>query len=168
MKKLVMFGGPPCTGKSSVAALLGEAHLAMDEARMALLPDAAHTRADRMVAYRAIHWAAGKLLASVEVVICDGGYVHEEDRAACRAVADAVGASFYTVEFTAPLGVLLERNRRRRAHHPGLDLTDARVAEIVAAYPWSRAGIVVDGTEPMEKCADAVRAYLQTDGDGQR
>ena len=74
MKKLVVFGGPPCTGKSTVGRALGWAHLEMDAARMALLPDAAHTRADREVAYRAVLWTAGHLLRYTDIVICNGGF----------------------------------------------------------------------------------------------
>jgi len=161
MKKLVLFAGPPCTGKSSVARELGYAHLEMDDARITLLPAAAHTRADRMVAYRAVLWAAEKLLRYTDVVICDGGYGHSEDRDACRAVASRCGAALYLVEFSGPLPVLLERNRGRREHHPGLDLTDVRVTEIVQGYPWSGTGLAVDSSRPLSECVDVVREYIQ-------
>ena len=161
MKKLVIFAGPPCTGKSSVARALGYAHLEMDEARITLLPEAAHTRADRMVAYRAVLWAAEKLLRFADVVICDGGYGHLEDRDACRTVAERCGAALYVVEFSGPLHVLLDRNRGRREQHPWLDLTDTRVTEIVTEYPWSGAGLAVDSSRPLSECVDVVREYIQ-------
>jgi hypothetical protein len=68
------------------------------------------------------------------------------------------------VEFQAPLDVVLERNRARRAHHPGLDLDDARVTEIVTTYPWLRTGLTIDATQPPEACAQAVRLYIGEDG----
>ena len=71
------------------------------------------------------------------------------------------GAALYLVEFTAPLEILLERNRIRRAHHPGLDLTDERVTEIVESYPWSRAGLVVESSRPLAECIAAVGKYIQ-------
>lgn len=160
MKKLVVFGGPPCTGKSTVGRALGWAHLEMDAARMALLPDAAHTRADREVAYRAVLWTAGHVLRYTDIVICNGGFGHAEDRQGCLAVARGAGAAVYVVEFTAPLAVLLERNRARRDSHPGLDLTDERVTEIVTTYPLWGAGIVVDSTRPVAECVAAVMEFV--------
>ena len=161
MKKLVIFGGPPCTGKTTIGQALGYAHLEMDDARAAILPHAAHTRADRAIAYRAILWTAKHLLRYTDIVICDGGFGQPEDRDACRALARESGAALYLVEFTAPLEILLERNRIRRAHHPGLDLTDERVTEIVESYPWSRAGLVVESSRPLAECIAAVGKYIQ-------
>lgn len=164
MKKLVIFAGPPCTGKSAVGKELGHAHLEMDAARVALLPDSTHTRDDRRIAYRSVLWTAGQLLRYTDIVICNGGYGHEEDRAGFEALACEAGAALYVVEFSAPLAVLLERNRQRRDDHPGLDLDDARVTEIVASYPWSHIGLRIDSTRPLTECANAVRAYLETSG----
>jgi predicted kinase len=164
MKQLVIFAGPPCTGKSAVGRALGHAHLEMDSARVRLLPESTHSREDRAIAYRAVIWTASHLLRYTDIVICNGGYGHEEDRAGYRAVAREAGASLYLVEFTAPLAVLIERNRKRRDHHPGLDLDDARVTEIVENYPWSRTGLLVDSTRPVTECAKEVRRYLQTPG----
>lgn len=164
MKRLVIFAGPPCTGKSTVGRALGVAHLEMDEARARLLPDAAHTRADREVAYRAVLWTAEHLLRYTDIVICNGGFGHAEDRAACLKLARETGAKLYVAEFTAPLELLLERNRARRANHPGLDLTDERVTEIATTYPWWGNGVLICSTAPIEESVRAVKAYLATDG----
>lgn len=161
MKKLVIFGGPPCTGKSSVARALGHAHLEMDAARVALLPDSAHTRADRAIAYRAVLWTAACLLRYTDIVICDGGFGHEDDRAACRRVAAERGATLCFVAFTGPLKVLLERNRKRREHHPGLDLSDARVTELVENYRWPDAGLVIESSRPLAECVVLAGKYIQ-------
>ncbi|HEU0121165.1 MAG TPA: AAA family ATPase [Bryobacteraceae bacterium] len=161
MKKLVVFAGPPCTGKSTIGRALGYAHLEMDAARVALLPDSPHTRDDRKIAYRAVLWAAAHLLRYTDIVICNGGYGHAEDREACVRLAVETGARLYVAEFYAPLPVLLERNRQRRGHHPGLDLTDERVRELTETYvPWN-AGIQVNGEHPVEQCTEAVRAYVE-------
>lgn len=162
MKKLVIFAGPPCTGKSTLARSLGAAHLEMDAARAELLPASSHTREDREVAYRAIAWAAKLLLRYTDFVICDGGFVHSEDRRACREAAEESGAAVFVVEFTAPLAVLLERNRARRGRHPGLDLTDERVTQLVENYPWGREGILVDGTQEPESSRRMILDYLGT------
>jgi predicted kinase len=161
MKILVIFAGPPCTGKSTIGRALGYAHLEMDDARVTLLPDAAHTRADRAIAYRAVLWAAGHLLRYTDVVICNGGFGHQVDRDACVELARETDAALCVAEFEAPLAVLLERNLARRDAHPGLDLTDARVAEIVESYRWWGAGIRVDSTMPLPECVEQVRAYIE-------
>lgn len=160
MKKLVVFAGPPCTGKSAVGRRLGWAHLEMDDARVRLLPDAAHTREDRMVAYRAVLWAAGHLLRFTDIVICNGGFGHAIDREGCVRVAREAGAALYVCEFFAPAAVLVERNRARRHRHPGLDLTDERVEELVSGYvPWG-VGLRVDGMRPVGECVERVREYV--------
>lgn len=158
MSRLVVFAGPPCSGKSATARLLGWPHLEMDEARASILPAAAHTREDRAVAYRAVLWTAAHILRLGQTVIVDGGFGHAEDRIGCQRVA---GGQLYVVEFRVGLNVALERNRARMGHHPGLDLTDDRVAEIVGSYPWSNAGLTVDGSWPLSECANAVRCYLE-------
>lgn len=163
MAKLVVFAGPPCTGKSTVAGLLGFAHIEMDAVRARILPGASHTREDRAVAYRAALMMAEALLPRAEVVIVDGGFGREEDRAQYRRVAFETSSELFVVEFAAPLDIVLARNRARRAHHPGLDLDDARVTEIVTTYPWLRTGLTIDATQPAEACARAVRLYIGED-----
>ena len=133
----------------------------MDDARANLPPHSAHTREDRAIAYRAILWTAKHLLRYTGIVIRDGGFGQPEDRGACRVLAREFGAALYLVEFTAPLETLLERNRKRRAWHPGPDLTGERVVEIVESYPWSRTGLVVESSRPLAECIAAVGKYIQ-------
>jgi predicted kinase len=160
MKRLVVFGGPPCSGKSTAGNALGWAHLEMDAARSWILPASAHSRQDRAIAYRAILWAAMQLLRYTDIVICNGGFGHAEDRAACEKVCETSSAGLYVVEFQVPLAVALERNRARQGKHPGLDLTDARVTEIVSTYPWTGAGLTVQGTRPVQELVQEVRSYV--------
>lgn len=164
MKRLLILAGPPCTGKSTVARLLGFPHLEMDEARATLLPEAAHTRADRAIAYRAVRWAAAKLLAVTHTVVLDGGFGNEVDREENYRLATEAGARLYLVEFEAPLDVLIERNRLRRGRHPGLDLDDRRVTEIASLYPYLGTGLRIDGSEPIDAAAARIVAYLGTPG----
>lgn len=162
MKKLVVFGGPPCSGKSTVAKILGWPHVEMDAVRERVLPEAAHTREDRSAAYRAMLMMAEKMLGLTDVVVVDGGFGHVEDRLNCEAVCARAKAKLFVVEFTVPLGTALARNAERRASHPGLDLDDARVMEIIAGYPWTRVGITVDSLNSSEECAQAVKEYVES------
>jgi predicted kinase len=161
MKKLVVFGGPPCSGKSTVGKMLGWPHLEMDAVRVRVLPESEHTREDRSAAYRAMLMMAEKILEVTDTAIVDGGFGHVEDREDCEAVCARTKAKLYVVEFTVPLGMALMRNAERRAAHPGLDLDDARVMEIIAGYPWTRVGITVDSLHSPEECAEAVREYVE-------
>src|SRR5947209_2313581 len=83
---VIAIAGPPCSGKSTIAAevarRIGAPQLSMDATRQRLLPGAPHTRADRQVAYRAMVWAAELLHAVGASVVLDAPYGHAEDRAA--------------------------------------------------------------------------------------
>jgi predicted kinase len=161
MRRLIVFAGPPCGGKTSAAGLLPYTHLEMDSIRARLLPDSLHTRPDRAVAYRAMLWMAELLIPRDGCVIVDGGFVHAEDRRLCQQVAARTQAGLRVVEFQLPLAAALERNRLRRAHHPGLDLDDARVTELVTTYRWSGHGLTVDGQRSPKDIAESVRSYVE-------
>ena len=92
---LVVFSGPPCSGKTTLAAELarrrGWEHLSMDRTRQRILPGT-HTEADRHVAYRAMHWAAELLARAGRNVILDAPYRHPEDRDDLAAGVAAGGA----------------------------------------------------------------------------
>ncbi len=161
---LVIFAGPPCSGKSTLGALLAKrqdiVHLEMDAFRLRLLPEAAHTREDRQVAYRGMHYAAQLLLERGHSVIVNAGYGHPEDRAEAAAVAARTGARLLLAEFTLPLEVALERAGARRGVHPGHDLTDERVTELVLSFPYTGAGVTIDSTQPVSECLERLEDYL--------
>ena len=81
---IVVFSGPPCSGKSLLGGLVATSrnftHLEMDAIRLRLLPGASHTREDRRIAYRAMHLMAETLALRGESVIVNAGYSHAADR----------------------------------------------------------------------------------------
>ncbi len=168
--RLIVFAGPPCSGKSDLAARTAKAlaipHVQMDETRARLMPDSAHTRHDRAIAYRAMAFAAELLLARKEMVILDAPYGHAEDR---RDLADVIArtkGTLYLIECRVTADAAVERFRRRPPEHVGLmDLTEDRVRELVQAYEYTGAGLVLDtSAADVERSFGRVRAYLGTGG----
>jgi len=91
---LIVFAGPPCAGKSTLAAELARRRnlpvLSMDATRRRILPAAATPAPTAKVAYRAMHLAAELLLAAGASAILDAPYGHQEDREElARIAADA-------------------------------------------------------------------------------
>lgn len=162
--RLVVFSGPPCSGKSLLGGRLAEQygveHLEMDAFRQRLLPGAAHTREDRRVAYRGMAYAAELLLKHGVTVIVNAVYARDEEREEIAQAAARAGAPLCWVEFTVPVELALERSRARRHLHPGVDLTDERVAELVRSHPYTGAGLTVDSRKPPEDCLALIAGYL--------
>ncbi len=166
MKQLIVFSGPPASGKSLIGGMLarrlGIAHFEMDRIRVALMPDSAHTRQDRIVAYRAMHAAAIAVLDSGSSVIVNAGYSHTGERKEIRRIASGHDAQLVLIECAVPVEIAVERCRDRAATHPGLDLTGERVRELVDGFPYTHAGLLLDSTLPADRLLDLVEDYLES------
>lgn len=160
----MLFAGPPASGKSTLGDRLAERrgliHLEMDRIRERLLPDAHHTRDDRAIAYRAMHMMAETLLELDHGVIVNAGYSHPEDGEAVREIAKRTQSRLFWIECIVPTEVAVQRCRGRFGKHPGLDLTDDRVIDLVSHFPYTGAGLLVDSTEPVDSCLGRVESYL--------
>jgi predicted kinase len=145
---LIVLAGPPCSGKSTVAEELARRldipHLSMDATRRRILPGAAHTRADREVAYRAMHFAAELLLRNGGRAILDAPYGHAEDRAELSRIVDASRARLCLVEFRVSPETAVRRLRQRGPDPERPDLTGAIVAQAARDYPYTDSGLVID------------------------
>jgi adenylate kinase family enzyme len=155
-KVTIAFTGPPCAGKSTLAAevarRLGLPHLSMDATRQRLLPDAAHTRADREVAYRAMEWAAEML----PDVVLDAPYGHDED------YAGLVRLGAVVIECRVSPETAVRRFRERGPDAVRKDLTEDVVRRMVEEYHYRGGALVID-TERVSaaESVDRVLSVLQ-------
>lgn len=164
MKRLIVFSGPPCSGKSALAERLsaktGLQHFAMDKVRMRLYPEGPHTRETRQVAYRAMLLAAESLLAAGQGGILDACYGHRIDRREVEAAAVRQDAPVYLVECCVSYATALDRAARRRDVHPGTDLTPDRLRRLVEGFPYFHGGAMVDSHLGIDECMGEISSYL--------
>jgi len=145
---LIVLAGPPCSGKSTVGEQLARRLeipcLSMDGTRQRILPGAAHTRADREVAYRAMHLAAECVLRAEGSMILDAPYGHEEDRRELASLVDAARGRLFLVEFRVSPETAAKRLRQRGPDANRPDLTETIVTEAARTYPYSESGLLLD------------------------
>ena len=163
---LIVFAGPPCAGKTTVAAELARQlhipYLSMDATRQRILPGAEHTRADRQVAYRAMHLAAELLLQLGARVILDAPYGHPEDRAELARIAETGRARLCLVECRVSPDTAVLRLRQRGPDPQRPDLTETIVAQSARDYPYANTGLVLDmDRSAPEEAIQQVRQYIQ-------
>lgn len=171
--RLIVFSGPACSGKTKLGALLAATlhvpHLQMDTTRARILPDSPHTRHDRRIAYRAMHFAAELLVGCGQTVILDAQYGHPEDRDEIAQIAARTGTALCLIECKVAPEIAVRRFRERPPEHPGLDLTEERVLEMARTFPYSCKGLLIDtGEISAEECARAIEQYVDRASPGQR
>jgi predicted kinase len=161
---LIVFAGPACTGKSTLAAEVarrgGLPHLSMDATRQRLMPDASHTRADREIAYRAMLFAAELLLAAGAGAVLDAPYGHAEDRAELARVARG---KWKLIECRVSAETAAARLRVRGIPDPSRpDLTEEGVVRLNREYGYTGEGLLLDTDQlSVKDCLAKIESYLE-------
>jgi uncharacterized protein len=174
---LTLVGGPPATGKSTVAAKLGARRdwvvLRSDHVRKELAGLTATTPAPAplgagvysptmtALTYGEMLHRAGQLLAMGESVVLDATWGDPMWRVEARRVAERFSADLVELRCSLPLPEASERARRRLG---GDDASDAG-PEIAAALaerfaPWPEAAVVDTTRTPDEATDQAERAAV--------
>lgn len=144
--RFVVVAGPPCSGKSTLAArlsqLLSAPHLSMDEFRQRMLPQSDQRVEHRDIAYRAMHLAAELMAPWCPVVVVDATYTARTCRADLLQVVERVSGHLFVVECHVDPATAEQRLATRHMH-PAVDLTPARVVALAQDYPYSDAVVAV-------------------------
>lgn len=188
--RLVLVGGSPGTGKSTLAEALGAAHgwavVRSDVVRRELAgrpavgpPSGAGARTDDRIeagayapaatdaVYAALLDRAREALGAGDSVVLDASWRTTAHRAAAADLARVTGARLDALRCTAPEGVCRERVRRRAA--AGRDPSEAtpEVADWMAAVfePWPDATDIVTTGAPAAALRDAETALEPSPSD---
>jgi aminoglycoside phosphotransferase family enzyme/predicted kinase len=170
---VVAIGGPPATGKSTLARRLaprlgrapGAVIIRSDEIRKRLfgvapeqrLPQTAYTPTVTFSVYLDLGGASRMVAAGGHAVIADATFMHIEHRAEIEAAARAADVTFIGVWLTAPPALLEARIRERRhdASDADLGVLHAALARDPGAIGWH----AVDTTNA-DDAAAAVSAII--------
>jgi hypothetical protein len=164
--RLVVVGGLPATGKTTVAAgtagALGAVHLRSDEVRKELAGLPAGSRAQAEVGegiydqrstdatYAALLERARVLLCMGESVVLDATFGTPRWRAAAAQLAEDAVADLTELRCVAPVEVAVARAARRLA--VGIDVSDADEAVVrsmaAAEEPWPTATVIDTNAAP--------------------
>ncbi len=175
--RLVLVGGLPATGKSTVSDAIVDATgwtvLRSDEVRkelaglahgasMADAPGAGrYNLAERAAVYRECLRRAGRLLSLGETVVLDASWADLEWRTDAAAIALGCAADLVELCCFAPAAVTERRLHIRSVSEHSISDADAAVFEHLrdTAAPWATA-FVVDTSGPLQNTITATLAHL--------
>ena len=173
--RLVLVGGLPGTGKSTLARALGARAgwpvLRSDVVRKERAGIASATRAPAGfgeglyapvatdATYRELLRRARRLLERGESVVLDASFASAAHRAGASTVAKATAAELVALQCQAPATLAAERLARRRRDDPS-DATPAIAAAMAASFaPWPEAAVIDTSADP-DAAVDAAAAAL--------
>lgn len=155
--RLILVGGAPGTGKTTLAAAIADAldavHLSSDDLRKDLagmgriehapssLDDGLYSPDRKTATYHELAERGASLLAVGESVVLDASWSSEDERDIARAVARRLGAAPVEIECRLPRAVARERIVRRAADPYNNSDATPELADALAARrePWPTA-----------------------------
>jgi hypothetical protein len=135
--RLLLVGGAPGTGKSTIAAMLadtlGAVLLSTDTVRREIAPDPpSYDDASRLAVYRALLVRAERALANGETVVADATWQSDRLRRLARHCADATSSNLVEFECHAPPALAAARAERRVQQNWGRSQAGGSVALMLA------------------------------------
>jgi hypothetical protein len=177
--RLILVGGLPASGKSTVAAALAErtgadrfasdvlrkelAGAGPGERRAAAVGTGIYAAGMTELTYRELFVQAERQLRAGHSVVLDATFGRAVDRRRAAALARAVGGVLVAAECRCPVKVARQRlaSRARRGYAGPSDAGWAVYRSLRRTFaPWPEA-VAVDTTQPLERCLAAIaeRAY---------
>jgi predicted kinase len=167
-KTLIVFCGPPCCGKTTLASEIqretGGVYLAVDRILRKLIPNSAYGEADRDLAYRSLNLIVEHLLASGSGAIVDATFARAPHLEELQSLAREFHSRVLLVQCKTTGDLAVERFRMRGADHPATDLDEERIRYLNQTYPYSSEGMMVDTSGPLEGSLRAIRQYIGLTG----
>lgn len=155
--RLLLVGGAPGTGKSTISAMLadtlGAVLLSTDTVRREVSPDPPrYDDASKLAVYRALLVRAERALANGETVVADATWQTEELRCLARECADATSSTLLEFECHAPPALAAARAERRVQQGWGRSQAGGSVALMLAESrtAWPRAIPIDSSGSPHE------------------
>jgi predicted kinase len=147
--RLIILCGPPCSGKSPIAADLERdqslPRLEMDAIRERLFPHGSNTPEERQVSYAAMHSCAKHLLqARVDRVLLVATYQPWQVREAVAGMAGEFRSPLWIIQLKVDSDDAVRRFLSRPDNHPAKDLTAARVRQLAESYKYFRRAPIFD------------------------
>jgi predicted kinase len=164
MSRLIVFAGPPCSGKSTLAEIISKKmsakHLSVDDISLEINPRSDYSEEDRNKNYEEMHRRAKKLMESgSKTVVLDATYARGIQRLALEHLAKDLDADIKLIECWISPEVAGKRWEERK-HHPATDMSKDRAQKLAKNYRYTSKGYSVITDQHPSRYARGILKYL--------